>query len=163
MRIRQYFLILISIFVFCSCSKEGESDSPTQDPVTNLVDKYFIMTDAVSNPAYPMGNGTTSADLYNDWYKSPCVHDDLRMFKSNGDVIFDNGTTKCDPTEPQSVVGSKWNFIENNTRLVLTQGTNKNTLQILINDGTVLKYDKKRTSSSTGSIVYTWTESWRVK
>lgn len=159
MNIQKYLAIIFSVFIFYSCNK---SEQTQDDPVQNLTDKYFILTDATSNPAYPMGNGTNSSDLYHDWYKEPCVLDDLRMFKSNGDLVYDNGQTKCDPAEPQSAF-LKWTFIENNSKIRVTQGVNSDTLKVLINNGTILKYEKKKTSSTTGPLVYIWTETWHIK
>jgi len=160
---KHYLLFLATILAISSCNKTNNDDNQnsSERAFKNLTDKYFIRTDAVSAPAYPLGNGTSSTDIYHDWYKDPCVLDDLRMFKTNGDYIYDNGATKCDALEPQSAT-LQWAFIENNSKIEVTKGRHKDTLNILINDGTILKYESKHKNGSS-STIYIWTESWRVK
>jgi len=143
-----------------SCSK---SDNPpaTDRRFENLTDKYFIRINSVSDPAYPLGNGTSSTDLFHDWYKDACVLDDLRMFKSNGQYLNDNGATKCDPSEPQTATLA-WRFIDNNTKIETTQTPFKDTLTILINDGAILKYTKiVRWAPGGSNATYLWTETWQ--
>ena len=157
MKLFSSILLVITLF---SCSKPGSSPA-TDRSLENLTDKYFIMTNSVSDPAYPIGNGVSTTDLYHDWYKDECVLDDLRMFKSTGQYLNDNGATKCDPAEPQTATLS-WRFIENNTKIETTQEPYKDTLTILINDGTTLKYTIiKRWAPGGNSSTYLWTETWQ--
>jgi hypothetical protein len=160
-----YFLLFYGFVITSSCSKDNVNKEPDLSEVAmkNLTEKYYIRTDAISDPAYPVDNGLSSSDLYHDFYKDPCVLDDLRLFKVNGDFIYDNGATKCDSLERQTAT-LQWKFIETFSKIEVTILGTKDTLKIIINDGTILKYQVKRRLISNGiTNNYIWTETWRVK
>ncbi len=157
------WLPLLSLVFLLSCSKKTEPIPEIDDPFKNLVDKYYILEASFSKPAYPVSNGAYVVDIYNDYYKDPCLLDDLKMFTSEGNYIFDNGATKCHPMERQSST-SKWRFVENNSVIQIYNLTDQNTnnLKILVNNGVTLKYEMKVKGSDKGVIKeYTWTETWK--
>lgn len=59
----------------------------------------------------------------------PCDMDDIINFKSDGNFTIDNGPTKCDPLDAQSIIGT-WALINDNT-LSLTSGAHLVTYTIL--------------------------------
>jgi hypothetical protein len=155
--------ILFNLFLVCllitSCKKDLQQSS--KDAFKNLTGKYYIMKDAVSNPAFPVDNVNSSTDIFHDWYKDQCLLDDLRMFKADGDLLLDNGATKCLPYEMQTYT-MKWALVDNNSKLRIDRGNIFDTLAILVNDGVTLKYERK--TSAVGSPgIYIFTETWQVK
>jgi hypothetical protein len=46
-----------------------------------------------------------------------CDKDNLMYLNADSTVLQDEGPTKCDPNDPQSEDGGKWNFMENETKL----------------------------------------------
>jgi hypothetical protein len=164
MKIKSLFLLFIIVSIQSSCSKKAEVISPeipvdpTKDYFKNLVDKYYIMVSSTSNPAYP-GGFKISTDMYADYYALSCIQDDLKMFKTNGDCIFDNGASRCSSLDSQTVT-IKWRFLENNTKIQIYNLVNSNVtdMKILINDGNILKYEM---IVKYGSDSYTWTETWK--
>jgi len=159
MKYRTFLLITIGL-VQSACSDEIGSVNPkiTKSAQKSIADKYYIRESVTSNPPYPLSDSTNSSDIYHDYIKAECILDDLRMFKSNGDLIYDNGATKCDPTEEQTVIG-KWDFLTDSTYFRIYNGYAWDTLKILINDGLILKYENKMPPQN----VYTWTETWKVQ
>jgi hypothetical protein len=119
------------------------------------------MVSSTSSPAYPDTFAGLSTNMYADYYALPCIQDDLRMFKSNGDLTYDNGVLRCSPLDSQIATG-KWKFIDNDTKIQIynTSNSNTNNLKILINDGTTLKYEM---IVKYGSENFTWTETWKKK
>ena len=161
-----FALITCCFFGIFSCSKKNEIPPKLISTAENLVDRYYILVSSVSKPAYPDSYGNYIVDIYEGYYRDPCVLDDLKMFKSNGDYIFDNGVTKCYPLEKQTAI-SKWRFLDNNTVIQIYNGTdttnNVNNLKVLVNDGKFLKYEMKINGKDNGvTKEYTWTETWRV-
>ncbi|MDQ7948549.1 MAG: hypothetical protein REI78_12740 [Pedobacter sp.] len=159
-------LFLVSLLVLLACSKsedvtENVAPEPAPNPFENLVDKYYILVSSTSNPAYPDTFVGSSTNIYSDYYALPCILDDLRMFKSNGDCVYDNGPLRCSPLDSQTVT-VKWRFIENNTKIQIYNTSNSITtdLKILINDGTTFKYEK---TMKYGNDSFVWTETWKVK
>jgi hypothetical protein len=164
MKTRLIIALFAIILSLVSCSKEEEIEEtqppvPNVDQLANLADKYYKMISSTSSPAYPDTFAGSSTNMYADYYALPCIQDDLRMFKSNGDLIYDNGPLRCSPLDSQVATG-KWKFTENNTKIQVynTSNSNTNDLKILINDGITLKYEM---IVKYGSASFTWTETWK--
>lgn len=49
-----------------------------------------------------------------------CSKDDCTTFKSDGTLTFDEGATKCDPTDPQTSSGN-WSLSADEKSLILTE------------------------------------------
>ena len=63
-------------------------------------------------------NGTTlSYDLFMQFPE--CMKDDYRVFERNGDVIKNEGMTKCNEEDPQEAVEGQWMFTESETMIQL--------------------------------------------
>jgi hypothetical protein len=152
------FLSCFTILLLGACSKDTPENEKT-DPLENITGKYFIRKSVTSNPAYPLGNGTSSTDMYRDYFKDECVLDDLRYFKPDGILIYDNGATKCHDLEDQSSE-QHWTFLENQTKLETLVGPVRDTGKILINDGHTLQLEKIRRKAG---IEYVWIETWVKK
>ncbi len=162
MNLKIILFFALVIIMNGSCKKNKEPEDPIKVAQRNLVDKQYVRVSLTSNPAYPFGDGTTSTDIYKDYYKDECVLDDFDMYRSDGTFVIDNGPTKCDPHEFQQTI-FKWEFRENGTVIYIYKpgGTHTDTRKILINDGTTLKYEMIVKSISNTSHV--WTETWIKK
>jgi hypothetical protein len=49
-----------------------------------------------------------------------CQRDDLFIFSKDGTLIIDEGSTKCDPDDPQQE-SSTWSFQNNESRIVIDE------------------------------------------
>jgi len=53
-------------------------------------------------------------------FELACVKDNLWIFSKGGAFNEDEGATKCDPTDPQSIETGKWALANNDTLLKVT-------------------------------------------
>jgi hypothetical protein len=104
-------LILIVSFTISACKKK--SDVPSKSKTTLLTQKSWSIT---------KWEEKTDSDPFIDAYPTwdACSKDDFILFKTNNTADFDEGPTKCDPSDPQTE-SSSWAFLENETKL-LAQG-----------------------------------------
>ena len=77
------------------------------------------MTALSVDPGIDMGGGVVVTDLYN--YLEDCQKDDIMRFNSNGSITQDEGTTKCEPDDPQTTDMGSWILIENDQKVRITQ------------------------------------------
>jgi hypothetical protein len=138
-------LTLVAIFALASCSKD---DDPSTVELLKS-DKGWILTALVTDPAYDIF-GTQVTDLYAQF--EACAKDDLYFFQDDNKYLFDEGATKCDPTDPQTDTGT-W-LLSTDEKVMTVDGEswdiieiNKNTLKV--------KY-----VYSEGGLNYTWTSTF---
>lgn len=48
-----------------------------------------------------------------------CEKDDILYFNSDKTILDDEGATKCDPSDPQSMSGGTWELTDNDTKLAI--------------------------------------------
>jgi len=96
------FLSFLVIAVSC---KKSSPDKPADKTKTELITQSTWKFDNAKVA------GTDISSLLDD-----CDKDNTVTFSSNGSGIVDEGTSKCDPTDPQTVDFS-WNFNNNETTL----------------------------------------------
>lgn len=119
-------------------SSDNNTPAPTPATKTELITakpwKYVAWT---VNPAVKDDNGNLVSDVHNN--KPACDQDDLLIFNANGNVIFDQGATKCDDSTPQSSTNG-WAFKANETkmdmanRLYIIDTLTENELKIVFED-----------------------------
>jgi hypothetical protein len=63
-----------------------------------------------------------------------CQIDDLYKFSTDGTLTYDEGPTKCNPSDPQTTPGT-WSWASNESKLVIDGDTS----DVVTNSGTVLK------------------------
>lgn len=63
------------------------------------------------------GDGVLVTDAYA--VMVACSKDDLYIFSANGDIVYDEGPSKCDPSNPQSYTDGKWKLLNDHTVLEL--------------------------------------------
>lgn len=102
-----------SLLLTTACKKDDNKPSNTQ----LLTERPWKLTALTSDPAIDW----FGASVTNVYAQLPaCVKDDISVFKTNGIVNFDEGTSKCDPNDPQTVSGL-WTFNTDETILSVTQ------------------------------------------
>ena len=90
-------LIVFSLLLV-QCSKDDETPPKTKAEL--IIGNWQITGDNYS-PAYDLGTGSPITDGF--VYYSACEKDDITMFKVNSQGEFNEGATKCDPTDPQTI------------------------------------------------------------
>lgn len=91
------------LLAFSSCKKDEDSG----------VDKIVGVWQITSSRSDVDGDGDLDDDLEN------CSRDDEFDFQKSGTLAFDEGATKCDPTDPQTETGA-WALSTDEKTLTLT-------------------------------------------
>ena len=110
---RNYLLMLMaaSAFIFTSCNNDEDEPKPTR---TELLTNKNWKISAQSETS----NGSAPTDTYANI--SSCNKDDLFIFGTDGKFTWDEGATKCDPSDPQTVETGTWAFTNEESKIVLT-------------------------------------------
>jgi len=93
------FLLLASSLFISSC----KDDEPAQTPKTRtqlLSASPWKLSAAAINPGLNIG-GTIITDFYSQI--DACKKDDLVKYESNKTGVYDDGATKCEASDPQSI------------------------------------------------------------
>ncbi len=139
------FLPLVAILAFASCSKDD--DASTIELLKN--DKGWILKALVTDPPYDI-LGTQVTDLYAQF--EACSKDDLTFFQDDNKYLFDEGATKCDPTDPQTDTGI-W-LLSSDEKVMTVDGESWDIVEI--NSSTL----KVTYQYSEGGLNYTWTATY---
>lgn len=139
-------------FVFSSCKKD---DDPSKTEL--LTNKNWVMTAATVDPSIAVpGGGTT-----NNWYNqmAACLKDDIMNFKADKTFTLDEGASKCNVGDPQTLSGT-WIF--NPTETVVSITRNGSTMSFTIKS---LTGNKMVGSYQTvnGGVTYTVEETYEAK
>lgn len=91
--------LLLSIFAAC------KKDPVAPQPEDLLANKSWVMTSMTVDPAIDwFGTGVQVSNIYAQL--PSCAKDDLVLFEKNNVVKFDEGGTRCSPTDPQTKTAS---------------------------------------------------------
>ena len=109
--IARCFLISSMLIWLTSCSENTDDINDSTLPVTRqniLVGKIWRISANTINPARAREAGRPAV---NDWYADmlPCEQDAQKIYFFNGDLVFDEGPTRCEDSDVQTFTGS-WTF-----------------------------------------------------
>jgi hypothetical protein len=108
--IRSGWVLFLAALLF-QCNKTENPSVQEQ-----LIGSWMITGDSYT-PGYDYDfDGTDETDAFAEY--EACDKDDLIVFKSNGQGDYNMGTTKCDPSEPQTVPFF-WGLKDNNTIITI--------------------------------------------
>jgi hypothetical protein len=109
---KNYLLLLIaaSAFIFTSCGDNNPPEPTKTELITNKNWKITAQSES--------DNGGAATDSYTNI--SSCNKDDIFIFGTDGKFTWDEGATKCDPADPQTVETGTWAFTNEEGKIVLT-------------------------------------------
>jgi hypothetical protein len=113
---------LILTILWASCTKSHSTETP--DPISSGSNSTVTLITQTTWRYDTSGidlNKDGIVDVGNDTLITPCEKDDIYTFKSDSTGIVDEGATKCDPADPQTLPFS-WELTNNQT--VLTSNFN---------------------------------------
>jgi len=143
-------LILSSFFV--GCKKKEDKPATAQTRTQLLTANNWLMTAFTVNPPIAAG-GTQISDLFAQM--GNCSKDDLTKFNTNLTVLYDEGATKCDPSDPQTTNGI-WSF--NTDETIITVDGDSQKIETL--NATQLKISSTEVEDG---ISYTFTTTYSKK
>lgn len=117
--------ITTSFLGMYSCKKDEKESAKEK-----IQDKNFYMTNIVSK------ENNVVVETIADY--DPCELDNIFRLNSNGTGSFDEGATKCDPTDEQTIPFN-WTMTNNDTKLNLSVLFFTESFDILENNGTTLR------------------------
>ena len=129
------FLLILFIFATAiSCKKKG-----SEEPKIELSAKTVLLTKSnwyLSDNETKVGAGGTWGSNYQGIYD--CRKDDYLKFKTDNTGISDEGATKCNIQDPQSVPFS-WSFSNSETKLTFQNSTS--TIDVLSETSLIVTYE----------------------
>lgn len=105
-----FFLLGLALLLGASCKKDDDTAKAKADLLINGKWKIVASKATISLAT----GGTADFDLIA--FLSTCEKDGHFVFQSAGVLISDEGTTKCDPADPQQTTGT-WELTQNETHL----------------------------------------------
>lgn len=133
-----------------SCKKDSPAPAPTKTQL--LTGKNWKVTALTVDPARPY---TAFGPDVTDWYSQmeSCQQDNLYKFNTDGTAIKDEGPTKCDVDDPQTISGT-WVF--NTDQTIVTETFNSVSISYTIVELTSTKLKATYVDAS-GGTNYTYT------
>ena len=123
--------LLLCVGFISSCDKDDDDRQKTRSEL--LIGTWVLTSDAYS-PAYDYDwDGNTETEIFNRY--DACDKDDLTVFNAGGTGTYDEGPTKCDQSDPQSIPFA-WSLTNNDNSLVVGGDTynvvqlDQNTLKV---------------------------------
>ncbi len=121
------FALTMVAVAFTGC-KEDKDDNKA-DKTSMLVEKQWQATAFTIDPAIDwFGNGTLVTNIYAQL--PACAKDDLTIFRKNGTVAFDEGSSKCSANDPQTRSGL-WTFNPDQSVISITEDGETDSWNIL--------------------------------
>lgn len=112
-----WLFVLTGTIAIPAC-KEDEVANSTKTKTELLTAGNWIYTACVVSPAYDYyGNGNAVTDIFA--IMEPCEKDDYETFKTNGIWEYNEGPTKCNPSNLQIVYSEPWSFTANETKVMV--------------------------------------------
>jgi hypothetical protein len=128
-------LALGLVLTLSSCKDDDDDKAPSKTTKDYLTAGFWKTTAQVIDPGINFG-GTVITDFF---AQTPdCAKDDLVRFNTDGTITDDEGPTKCDPNDPQTMNNGTWVLSADNASLSISYpDEDPFTFQILeLNDNT---------------------------
>jgi len=139
--------------LFFGCSKSNNNN--TTKSKTELLQGSWHHTSVIYSPAmYDYNNdGVKDAEAYP--FTADCQKDDFMTLQTNGVAVFDEGTTKCNPSDPQTR-NTTWS-LSSDEKTLTVDGASVTLIQL---DDNVLKV---LTTGSDNGVSFTITVTYQRK
>jgi hypothetical protein len=111
-------LLFAMALVFSSCKKDEDDNNNGNSTVDHLTSGAWKITAMMVDPGIDLGGGIVITDFFT--MMPACSKDDLITFHSDGKIIFDEGATKCVPSDPQTTEGT-WTLSGDNKTLTMKE------------------------------------------
>ncbi|MDI3322298.1 lipocalin family protein [Pinibacter soli] len=131
-------LLILAAAVIAGCQKDDSSNNGGASKTQLLTSGNWKLTSDYFDPAIDYdGDGRVENEVFN--FYSACDKDDLLIFKTDGGLTLDEGTTKCSPTDPQVIQTTNWKFSNNESVILVGATGSEQSAQLLVLNATTLK------------------------
>lgn len=107
-------LVLLTALAFVACKKDDPAPAPTKTEL--LTEKSWKVSALTVSPGLVV-DGVSYTDIYAQM--DACSQDDLSQFKASGQILYDEGPSKCSDDSPQVQTGT-WLFAAGETEIIVT-------------------------------------------
>lgn len=117
-----------------SCSKKDDNTTPNNpNQPSSIIGTWKTIAVTSDKDVPSQASGTMTKDI---WLEAQsCVKDNTETYKSGGEIVLDEGATKCSASSPQTRTGT---YSYQGTTLTV----NNQASTVLQLDNTTLKYSK---------------------
>ncbi|MBT3174486.1 MAG: hypothetical protein HN336_06530 [Lentimicrobiaceae bacterium] len=130
--IKKSLILLIITIILSSCEKDNKG------PVDYLTAGNWRITGLELSPGIDF-NGINITNVY-DFIFQECSRDDLIRFNADGTITEDEGPTKCNPSDPQTITDNTWVLSEDGSSISATFfGIETGSADILVLNETTFK------------------------
>ncbi len=137
-----FIATIVGVQLMSGCKKEDKINPPNTvggNSVTRekLLDKSWKLVAKTVDPAKSPG---FFKDKVTDWYAQleACEKDNVKSYKGDGSMMFDEGATKCKTDDAQSVAGT-WLFNSDNSTITEKKGSAEKSMTVVEVSATTLK------------------------
>ncbi|MVM28553.1 hypothetical protein GO755_00815 [Spirosoma sp. HMF4905] len=113
--------VILATVLLTACQKSSDSTpAPALTKAQMLVGGQWKIKALTASPAIKIGvlSVTDVLSLY-----PSCITDNFQTFSADGVYVFDEGTTKCDSSDPQRETGT-WKLSADETQVILNMPSN---------------------------------------
>jgi len=104
-----YALLFLSVLGAASCKKDdNKTNTPNNPSNADFPVGTWTLTSYTSDKPILTRNGETTTDIIKAEGIPPCGLDNLYTYKADGTYTVDEGPTKCDPADPQTLYSTRW-------------------------------------------------------
>lgn len=146
-------LTLALVVTLSSCKKDDEEKTATD----YLTGGNWTTTGMIINPGIDIG-GVVITDVF-DVLIEDCSKDDFVSFNGDGTITEDEGATKCDPDDPQTITDGTWTLSSDGTTLTVSYPNEDPEVLTLstLNDNTMVVVSEETIDFGVGATTYTVT------
>lgn len=109
-------LCCAAILAFASCNNKEDKNIVPKTKKQSLINGKWYPEHVKTYSIYD-GDTSLTEDNISDF--DSCDQDDFGVYNADGTMRGDEGPTKCDPSDPQTIDGGYWQLLENDTKLRL--------------------------------------------
>ncbi len=145
--------LMLSSLAFTGCSDDDDAPAPSREQL--LVAKNWVLTAITVNPA--LFNPQTQTEMSDLFPLFPlCKRDDFTNYMSNGTYIVEEGASKCDPNDPNTVENGTYTWNSDKSVIIHNQAQGQGSYEYIVK---TLNSDQLIVEQVTveDNIVYTFT------
>ena len=114
---------IITAFIFHSCKDEDKKPDPSgmKTNTEKISNSNWKLNSATFNPpmVITVGPNTITVKSLLE-VLTDCQKDNMLMFNTDSTMTIDNGSVKCEVSEPQTAKDGNWKFINNEKQIEIT-------------------------------------------